>query len=71
MPHKTIQSKIRRLEESITKTMNPALEKADRTHTLIDHMAALEKARAAAKNLKLIITYEKRIIQAFTPPAIT
>ena len=66
---KTIQGKIRRLEESITKGMNPALEKADRTKLLQDHEVALEKARAVLRNARLIVHHEKEAIRAMAPTA--
>lgn len=52
---KTLHRKIRNLEDSITKHMNPALEKAERTKAPEDRAAALDKVDAVialAKRLR-------------------
>lgn len=65
---KTIHRKIRNLEESITRDLNPALEKAARTGAAIDQAAALEKIELVIKNAKLIRAHVRRDIRRSTTP---
>ena len=58
---KTIHTKIRNLENSITRDLNPALEKADRTRAprdLEDALSKIENVLLLARRIRLHVRRE-------------
>jgi len=62
---RTLHRKIRNLEDSITKDMNPALEKAERTKAAEDVAQALRKVDDVIMLAKRL----RRHVQKQAPPA--